>query len=169
MAQEGWGSRESQVFLRETTQGSEFHSLHKHHDLTSCVFLQACSATGGTRCWCHHWTLSDGEPSCTSAPGSAQPEGDSAVANQTQCHKQGLEQMVGCPRTAWRKRQQQDKVMMWIGPALRATAGPGREHSQHCPSFSPQPACRAHVVWTNGLHKILLAERWYHRLYLCPL
>lgn len=70
---------------------------------------------------------------------SQRSPGTSAVPNQTQCHKQGLEPMAGCPWPAWRKGQQQDKGMTWIDPALRAKAGSGtaREHSQHCPSFSP--------------------------------
>lgn len=169
MAQEGWGSKESQIFLRETKQGSEFHSLHKHHDLTSCVFSQACSAAGGTRCWCHHWTLSDGEPSCTSGPRLCPARGLLGT--------QQWQTRLSATNRVWDKRLAAHRLLggkgstriMWIGPVLRATAGPGREHSQYCPSFSPQPACRTHVVWTNGLHKILLAERWCHRLYLCPL
>lgn len=54
--------------------------------------------------------------------------GDPAGANQIQWHKQGQEQMVGCPWTAWRKRQQQDKVIVWIGACPQGHSWP--RHSQ---------------------------------------
>lgn len=108
------------------------------------------------------------------APGPAQWEVSQhpAVANQTQCHKQGLEQMAGCPWTAWRKRQQQDKGINvdWIppsGPQL-AEAQPENTASIVHPSVHNHHAEHT-LSELMGLHGILLVERWYHRFYLCPL
>lgn len=148
MAQEGWRSRGSWEFLRETKQGSEFQSVHVHQDLTSCVFLQVCSATGGTQV-----LLPSLNPQPWGAKLYPQPQalhwdspGDSAVANQ--CLKQGLEQLV-VHEVLGGKGSSRIRLLYGLGCA-RVGPGTARGLSQLCPPSSPQPPRRAHLVWADG-------------------
>lgn len=115
-----------------------------HHDLTSRVFLQPCSGTGGTRVLVSSLNPQWLEPSFTSSPRLCR-----------ECHKQSQEQCLAVHELLGGEGSSSVRFLCGLDPALRGTAGPGtaREHSQHCPSFSP-----SHTVWTNG--QVLIGSFW---------
>lgn len=153
--------------MKRNNQVSDFYSLRMYRDLTLRVFLQTCSATGkdpdvgvsslnpqrwGTKPWALHREM----------PPSACPHGlRSGWSNSMHIATKRVKK-----KNVWlfmnrlcfprRKRQQWDRVIVWVGSWPRGYAWP--MHSQRTqPALSIlQPhnhrycVCSAHIIWTNA-------------------
>lgn len=144
-------------------------SLHVSWSHFMYLFAGLLSHRERPRCW--YLIIKPagmGNQALALAPGSARRAVSICLPSWTQsrqsrlnahCHKQGQEKNVwlfmNYLHFPWRKRQQQDKVFVWVGSCSEGHAWP--MHSQRTqPALSivqPQNyhtyVCSAHVIWTN--------------------
>lgn len=86
---------------------------------------------------------------------------DSVVAGRTQCtstqtgSRKNVWLFMNCLHFPWRKRQQQDEVIVWVGSCPQGHAWPMHSQRTQPPLSIVQPhnhhhcVRSAHVIWTN--------------------